>query len=88
MKHFIYLLLITVICSCNVKEYKYKIEGKVNATVNTGDFLTGYKPKDIVADAIAYTDTIHGSNEDSIWYYNSDGSITTILAPYNVYLVK
>jgi hypothetical protein len=39
----------------------------------------------IKKDAIAYTDTIHGYNEDSIWYYNSNGSKVTILAPYVVY---
>ena len=49
------------------------------------------KPKkriNVKKDAIAYTDTIHGYNEDSIWYYNSNGHKVTILAPYVVYEIS
>jgi len=38
--------------------------------------------------AVAYTDTIYGQNKDSIWYYNSDGSKLTLLAPYKIYKIK
>ena len=41
-----------------------------------------------LVDVIAYTDTIHGSNKDSIWYYNTDGSKLTILSPYRIDTIK
>lgn len=41
-----------------------------------------------LVDVIAYTDTIHGYNNDSIWYYNSNGSKMTILTPYKVAKIK
>ena len=41
--------------------------------------ITGERKK-----AIAYTDTIHGLNEDSIWYWNTNGSKVTILKPYRI----
>ncbi len=74
------LLLILTIVSCDRKEYKYKIEGQVKYRTKSGI--------DSLHSAIAYTDTIHGYNEDSIWYYNSDGSKLTILNPYIVSEIK
>ena len=47
-----------------------------------------YRIDTVIRPAIAYTDTIYGQNEDSIWYYNSDGSKLTILSPYKVYKSK
>jgi hypothetical protein len=38
--------------------------------------------------AVAYTDTIYGQNQDSIWYYNTDGSKLTLLKPYKIYKLK
>lgn len=81
MKKIIFpLLLILTIVSCDRKEYKYKIEGQVKYRTKSGI--------DSLHSAIAYTDTIHGYNEDSIWYYNSDGSKLTILKPYIVSEIK
>jgi len=88
MKTIIYIITSLLLFSCSTKSYKYKIEGKVRATVNKGDHIVGYKKERIVADAIAFTDTIHGYNDDSIWYYNSDGSVTTLLPPYVIYKIK
>lgn len=78
MKRLIYIILIlcgAMSCSSNA-EYKYKIVGKVMTKADT------------LHDAVAYTDTIHGYNEDSIWYYNSNGSKLTILSPYKVYNIN
>jgi hypothetical protein len=75
MKKIIYLSLVATLFSCN-NPYKYKIEGVIKSN---GDTL---KP------AIAYTDSIYGQNEDSIWYYNSDGSKLTLLSPYKIYKIK
>lgn len=74
---------------CTIKDYKYKIEG--NMMVNHKSY--SYVPNEDTGSsylhpALAYTDTIYGQNEDSIWYYNSDGSKMTILAPYKVYVIK
>ena len=88
MKYMI-LLFIAILCSCSDSlAPKYKIEGQAEGVVETGDFFNPVKKKMIKKDAIAYTDTIHGYNEDSIWYYNSNGSKVTILAPYVVYEIS
>lgn len=71
------LLVLSSLVSCNNKtNYKYKIVGKVMTKSDT------------LHDAIAYTDTIYGYNNDSIWYYNSNGSKLTILSPYEIYTIK
>jgi hypothetical protein len=75
MKKIITLLLITVFISCNNNKFKFKITGNVKTP-------TGY------GNAIAYTDTIHGRCNDSIWYYNTDGTKVTLRAPYRVYIIK
>jgi hypothetical protein len=75
MKKLIYTLslsLILISCYDKRNDYQYRIEGNIKS--NTP--------------AIAYTDSIYGQNEDSIWYYNSDGSKLTILSPYKVYKLK
>ena len=59
--------------------YKYRIEGNVKY-YKDGQQLQG--------PAIAYTDTIFGKNSDSIWYYNSNGSKLTIIAPYKVFNIQ
>lgn len=83
MKYKLILLLTVLLLSCNAKEYEYKIEGRVKS------IKYFYSNKDtIYSPAIAYTDTIYGKNEDSIWYYNSNGSKVTILAPYRVYRIN
>jgi len=75
---------------CKGKDYKYKIEGNVMVNHKSYSYVpnepTGFSryPKP----AIAYTDTIYGQNKDSIWYYNSDGSKLTLLAPYKIYKIK
>jgi hypothetical protein len=75
---------------CTIRDYKYRIEG--NVMVNHKSYT--YVPNEPTGfsryphPAVAYTDSIYGQNEDSIWYYNSSGSKMTILAPYKVYLLK
>ena len=54
-----------------VDGYKYCIEGKV---VVKGDTM----------DAIAFTDS-YSMACDSIFYYNTDSSIQSLLAPYSVH---
>lgn len=88
----ILLILITILFSCKEKDkerdFKYKITGNVMATKPKS--YTYLPTQDIKSlhPAIAYTDTIYGRNEDSIWYYNSDGSKLTLLAPYKIYNIK
>ena len=61
--------------SCNaysyIEGYKYCIEGK---KVVDGDTV----------DVIAFTDS-YSMACDSIFYYNSDSSILSLLSPYSVY---
>lgn len=89
MKYILILpLFLLYSCSDSEKKFKYKIVGKKDATVRTGDFFTGYKSKKIEADVVAYTDTLHGLNSDSVWFFNSDGSITSISSPYEISELK
>ena len=79
MKKLIFLILVVIgFTSCDSK-YKYKINGLVRVQRNG---------KDSLMPAIAYTDTIHGKNQDSIWYYNSDGSKLTLESPYTITKIK
>ena len=76
MKHIIYIALLVVLASCNQKpEWRYRITGFINT-------------KSGKHEAIAYTDTIHGANRDSIWYYNTDGTKLTIVEPYEIEKLK
>ena len=51
--------------------YKYCIEGKIIYKNDT-------------VDAVALTDRFTSTN-DSIYYYNSDSSLVSFLAPYTIY---
>jgi len=70
------LILITlvgmVLFSCEWKEYKYEIHGKVYVPTS------GLNP---MHDAIWYTDTI-SFDGDTLYYFNSDGSEVRIYPPY------
>jgi len=89
MKYILIILFIITLYSCSDSlSPKYKIEGQAEGFVETGDFFKPKKRINVKKDAIAYTDTIHGYNEDSIWYYNSNGHKVTILAPYVVYEIS
>lgn len=72
-KLFSILILLTVILSsCERKNYKYEIHGKVYVPTNGASGLH---------DAIWYTDTI-SFDGDTIYYFNSDGSEVRITPPY------
>jgi len=91
MKKIIFVLSLSfIMISCHDvrKDYPYRIEGYVKSIQKTGDTFNGYQIDTVIKPAIAYTDTIYGQNKDSIWYYNSDGSKLTLLAPYKIYKVK
>jgi len=73
MKKLILISLVgMVLFSCNRKEYKYEIHGKVYVPTS------GLNP---MHDAIWYTDTI-SFDGDTIYYFNSDGSEVRIKPPY------
>lgn len=57
--------------SCQVKDYKYQIVGKVIVKEDT-------------VDAIAYTNN-YMMMDDSIIYYNSDSSVQVLHSPYTIY---
>jgi hypothetical protein len=85
MRKILIALALTLV-SCETKtshqkNYKFEIRGKIRAHIRK-DFHSGYGYQTIISDAIAYTDTIHGLNNDSVWYFNSNGSKVTILSPY------
>jgi len=72
MNKIISIVAILLLLSCNRKEYKYEIHGKVYVPT------TGINP---MHDAIWYTDTI-SFDGDTIYYFNSDGSEVRINPPY------
>jgi hypothetical protein len=74
MKFITLLLLSTILLSCDVKEYKYKIEGVVET-------------KDGGHPAVWYTDTI-SFDGDTAYYFNSDGSEVRISPPYVLKTIK
>jgi hypothetical protein len=83
------LFLSLVLFSCNRPSFKYKIEGNVMTKKHKPyTYVPNEDTTSYLHPAIAYTDTIYGYNDDSIWYYNSDGSKLTILAPYKIYKIK
>lgn len=81
-------LLALTLLSCKGRDYKYKISGKRVMLIEKHVDWQETNVSEELVDVIAYTDTIHGYNEDSIWYYNSDGSKMTILAPYTLKHIK
>jgi hypothetical protein len=72
MNKIISIVAVLLLLSCNRKEYKYEIHGKVYVPT------TGINP---MHDAIWYTDTI-SFDGDTIYYFNSDGSEVRINPPY------
>jgi hypothetical protein len=88
MKFITLLLLSFLLFSCDVKEHKYKIEGQVPVLIERQVDWNEVNVTQELRPAIAYTDTIYGQNEDSIWYYNTDGSKLTLLKPYTIYKLK
>jgi hypothetical protein len=72
MKTLISIVVVLILFSCNRKEYKYEIHGKVYVPT------TGLNP---MHDAIWYTDTI-SFDGDTLYYFNSDGSEVRINPPY------
>jgi hypothetical protein len=72
MKKLISIVVVLILFSCNRKEYKYEIHGKVYVPT------TGLNP---MHDAIWYTDTI-SFDGDTLYYFNSDGSEVRINPPY------
>jgi hypothetical protein len=82
------LLLVGTLLSCKGRDFKYKIVGKKPMLIERHVDWQETNLTEELVDVIAYTDTIHGADKDSIWYYNSDGSIMSIHAPYAVYKIK
>ena len=72
MKKLISIVAVLILFSCNRKEYKYEIHGKVYVPT------TGLNP---MHDAIWYTDT-SSFDGDTLYYFNSDGSEVRINPPY------
>ncbi len=71
MKKLMFIMLL-VMTSCNMKEYRYEIRGRVYVPT------AGANP---MHDAIWYTDTI-SFDGDTAYYFNSDGSEVRIYPPY------
>ena len=71
MKKLMFIMLLRL-TSCNIKEYRYEIHGKVYVPT------AGPNP---MHDAIWYTDTI-SFDGDTAYYFNSDGSEVRIYPPY------
>jgi hypothetical protein len=88
MKFTTVLFLSIFLFSCDDREYNYKIEGQVPTLIERQVDLDEVNITEELRPAIAYTDTIYGQNEDSVWYYNSDGSKVTLLKPYKIYKLK
>lgn len=72
MKKLISFIAVLLLFSCNRKEYKYEIRGKVYVPTS------GAEP---MHDAIWYTDTI-SFDGDTAYYFNSDGTEVRINPPY------
>jgi hypothetical protein len=58
-------------CDAYAHRYTYRIEGKI---IHEGD----------TCDAIAYTNN-YLTTDDSVFYFNSNSRIQTILPPYTIY---
>ncbi len=89
MKYLYASILLTItLMSCQGRDWKYKIIGKRPMLIERHVDWQETNVTEELVDVIAYTDTIHGSNQDSIWYYNTDGSKMTIHAPYILKHIK
>ena len=89
MKYLYASILLTItLMSCQGRDWKYKIVGKRPMLIERHVDWQETNLTEELVDLIAYTDTIHGSNKDSIWYYNTDGSKLTILSPYRIDTIK
>ena len=88
MKILYTIVLSAMFLSCKGRVHKYVIEGMVRTPVERPLGLDEVNVTEELRPARAYTDTIHGMNEDSVWYYNTDGSKLTIMKPYKVYVVE
>jgi hypothetical protein len=73
MKKLMFIVLLGL-TSCNIKEYRYEIRGKVYVPTS------GINP---MHDDIWYTDTI-SFDGDTAYYFNSDGSQVRISPPYTL----
>jgi hypothetical protein len=71
MKKLMFIMLL-VMTSCNMKEYRYEIRGKVYVPTS------GPNP---MHDAVWYTDTI-SFDGDTIYYFDRDGFEVRIYPPY------
>lgn len=74
MKTLFSLLLLLVITSCSTNDYKYRIKGRIYVPTS------GANP---MHDAIWYANSIHLVN-DTLVYYNSDGSEVRINPPFTI----
>lgn len=83
-----YLAALLTISLLSCRGERYKIYGKKVMIIEKHIDWQESNVSEELVDVIAYTDTIHGYNNDSIWYYNSDGSKMTILSPYRVAEIK
>jgi hypothetical protein len=72
MKKILSLSILSLLVSCNTKDYKYEIRGKV--------YIPSNGPTQM-HDAIWYTDTI-SFDADTAYYFNSDGSEVRIYPPF------
>jgi hypothetical protein len=79
MKTLFSLLILLVLASCDAtSDYKYKIKGKIYVPTS------GVNP---LHDAVWYTNSIHLVN-DTLIYYNSDGSEVRINPPFTIDTLK
>jgi hypothetical protein len=74
MKKLISVVLVFILFSCNIQDYKYKIRGTITVT------KSGKKQ---IYDAIWYTDTI-SFDGDTAYYFNSDKSEVRIYPPFTI----
>jgi hypothetical protein len=75
MRYIYIFLFLALISSCKEKKFKYKIEGY-------------YELDNDLVYVIAYADSIHGSNDACVWYYNSNGVKVEILKPCKIQELK
>lgn len=72
------ILLLLLLSSCNIKEHKYEIKGKIY--VPTSRVKKMYN-------AIWFTDIINFDG-DTLYYFNSDGSEVRINPPFTIKILR